>query len=128
LIDYKSYAESKGISYSCFSSHAISISVIEEIAKIQNVSFQQADILIVRTGFTEELDGKTAAEQTTAMMTGTPPGCCGVESTEAAAAWFWDHHFAAVGGDAIAFEAIDFTTLSEGLGEFIITCIYTLQG
>lgn len=31
---------------------------------------------------------------------------CGVEGTEESAAWFWNKHFAAVAGDAIAFEAI----------------------
>jgi hypothetical protein len=31
---------------------------------------------------------------------------CGVEGTEESAKWFWNKHFAAVAGDAIAFEAI----------------------
>lgn len=30
---------------------------------------------------------------------------CGVEGTEESAAWFWNKHFAAVAGDAVAFEA-----------------------
>jgi hypothetical protein len=31
---------------------------------------------------------------------------CGVEGTEDSARWFWNHHFTAVAGDAIAFETI----------------------
>jgi hypothetical protein len=31
---------------------------------------------------------------------------CGVEGTEDSARWFWNKHFAAVAGDAIAFETI----------------------
>ncbi|PVH69582.1 hypothetical protein DL98DRAFT_564391 [Cadophora sp. DSE1049] len=56
LIDFASWAEKKGISYSATSRHEISIQDVEPIAKDQGE-------------------------------------------------WLWDHHFAAVAGDAIAFEA-----------------------
>lgn len=76
---------------------------IETIAKSQGVEFRQGDIIIVRSGFTEALGAMNAEEQDKALGT---HRSCGVEGTDESARWFWNKHFAAVAGDAIAFEAI----------------------
>jgi kynurenine formamidase len=76
---------------------------METIAKEQGVTFKQGDIIIVRSGFTEALSTMNGDEQTKALGT---HRTCGVEGSEESAKWFWNKHFAAVAGDAIAFEAI----------------------
>jgi kynurenine formamidase len=115
LIDYKAYADSKGIKYSCFENHPIPIKVVEEIAKIQGVTFKHGDIMLVRTGLTEALESKTAEEQQAAMMNANP-GACGVQPGVESAKWFWNHHFAAVGGDAMGFESLDYMDMPNQLG------------
>ena len=50
---------------------------------------------------------------------------CGVEGSEESAKWFWNRHFSAVAGDAIAFETLPPLDKNgkvvgvEGLGEFL---------
>lgn len=103
LIDYKRYADANGIKYDPFSDHRITTKEIETIAKEEGVTFKSGDVIIVRTGFTEGLTGLSGEEQAKRMGT---HRCVGVEGTPESAKWFWDKHFAAVAGDAIAFEAL----------------------
>jgi len=103
LIDYKAYADKNGIKYNPFDAHRIKTSEIETIAEEQGVTFKQGDIIIVRSGFTEALGVMTGDEQNKALGS---HRTCGVEGTDESAKWFWNKHFAAVAGDAIAFEAI----------------------
>ena len=103
LIDYKRYADENRIQYSPFDDHRISTDTIEKIAKQQGVEFKVGDVLIVRSGFTEALTGISGEKQQELMGT---HRTCGVDGTKEAAKWYWNKHFAAVAGDAIAFEAI----------------------
>ncbi|RMZ78211.1 hypothetical protein DV738_g4002, partial [Chaetothyriales sp. CBS 135597] len=105
LLDYRAWKASKGETYSPFDDTAITIAELEEIAAWEKVELREGDILIVRTGYTEELSkpGITAEEQ--AALTATHKAI-GVEGNVAAAKWFWNHHFAAVAGDALAFEVL----------------------
>lgn len=103
LIDFRAYAEKNGIKYSPFDGRRITIKEIETIAKEQGVTFKQGDVIIIRSGFTEDLGEMDGDQQNEAMGS---HRATGVEGTEDAAAWFWNKHFAAVAGDAIAFEAI----------------------
>lgn len=103
LLDYRAWAAEKGIQYNCFSAHRIKTSELEEIAKWEGVEFKHGDILIVRTGFTEDLGNMNADQQAEAMGT---HQTVGVEGTAASAKWHWNKHFAAVAGDAIAYEAL----------------------
>jgi len=103
LLDYRAYAEAKGIKYDCFDSHAISVQDLEAIAKHQGTTFKFGDVLIVRSGYTEDLGAASGDQQDKLLGTGK---AIGIEGTVEAAKWFWNHHFAAVAGDAIAFEAM----------------------
>lgn len=103
LLDYRAYAEAKGIKYSCFESQTITIKDLEDIAKHQGTTLKFGDILLVRSGFTEDLGAASGDEQT--KMLGSHRAI-GVEGTIEAAKWFWNHHFSAVAGDAIAFEVL----------------------
>ncbi|KAH7055515.1 putative cyclase-domain-containing protein [Macrophomina phaseolina] len=103
LIDYKGYAEEKGIQWSPFSGRRIRVAELEEVARHQGVEFRRGDVLIVRTGYTEAMEGKSMEEQLQQLMAGS---LSGVEGTVEAAKWVWDNHFAAVAGDSAAFEAV----------------------
>ena len=103
LLDYKAYAEAKGIKYNCFDNHTISLKELEDVAAWEGLQFKHGDICIVRTGFTEDLGAASGEEQE--QMLGTHKAV-GVEGTVEAAKWFWNHHFSAVAGDAIAFEVL----------------------
>lgn len=103
FIDYKSWADSKGISYSPFECHKITVPQIEEIAKAQNVTFRPGDVIIIRSGFTEALTHQTGEKQQELMGS---HSVCGVTGDKETAKWFWNQHFAAVAGDMIAFEHI----------------------
>lgn len=103
LLDYRAYAETKGISYSCFTDHRITIQDLEDVARHQGTELRHGDILIVRSGFTEDLAGQSGEKQEELLGS---HKCVGVEGTPESAKWFWNKHFAAVAGDAIAFEAL----------------------
>jgi hypothetical protein len=103
LIDYKTWADQKGIRYDPFSDHRIKISELEEVAKAEGVTFKQGDIIIVRSGFTEALGEMNAEQQSEALGTHL---AVGVEGTEKSAKWFWNKHFAGAAGDMIAFETV----------------------
>ncbi|KAI9036438.1 uncharacterized protein KD926_001781 [Aspergillus affinis] len=103
LIDFKSYAEAKGIEFSPFSSFQLTIADIEAVAAYQGTTFQTGDILVVRFGFTEELSGKTGDEQGATLSGG---HFCGLESSEEMAKWLWNQHFAAIASDNIAVEVL----------------------
>ena len=103
LLDYRAWAAQQGIKYDCFSDKRIKMTELEEVAKWEGVEFKQGDVLIVRTGFTEELSNMDGEQQAKAMGT---HQTVGVEGNVNSARWHWNHHFAAVAGDAIAYETI----------------------
>lgn len=83
--------------------HEIPHEDLEKVAEYQGVKLQHGDILLVRTGFVAWHDQADEAER----RKGTFEQALfiGIKSTPAAVEWFWNHHFAAVGGDTVAFEA-----------------------
>ena len=103
LLDYVAFAAHKGIKFDCFDSHSISIQDLEVIAEYQGTTFKPGDILLVRTGYTERLDSMNADEQEEVL---TRAKAAGVEANIEAARWLWNHRFAAVAGDTIAFEVL----------------------
>ncbi|CAI4217816.1 unnamed protein product [Parascedosporium putredinis] len=103
LLDYRAYAHTKGIAYDCFSNHGISVQDLEAVAAFQGTTFKQGDVVIIRTGFTEDLGAADADEQVRMMNT---HQAVGVKGNRESAKWFWNHHFAAVAGDTIAFEVM----------------------
>ena len=104
LLDWVAYAEAKGIEWSPFSPGRIGVSDMEAVARHQGVTFRPGDILIVRFGLTEQLDGLSGQEQGLKYMTG--GGVGGVEGSEEVARWLWDQHFAAIASDNNAVEAL----------------------
>ena len=69
----------------------------------QNVTFRSGDILFIRSGFTAAYNALSPAEQL-ALSKRPRPEFMGVEPTEENLQWLWESQFAAVAGDAPAFE------------------------
>lgn len=88
LIDYKAYADENGIEYDPFTNHEITTDEIEAIAKKQGVQFKPGDVLVIRSGFTEALEGLSAEEQKVKLGT---HRYCGVRSHPDTAKWIWNH-------------------------------------
>ncbi|KAH0836939.1 hypothetical protein FOPE_04729 [Fonsecaea pedrosoi] len=103
LLDYVAWAEHKGIKYRADSKHKITEKDLDEIAKWQGSEFLPGDILFVRTGWIKWYNEATDEERV--------QGCkvnhnyIGVEGTASSIEWLWNHHFAALVGDNMAFEA-----------------------
>jgi len=107
LIDYVAYAARHHISYSPIEAHTISHTALEEAAREQGVSFKQGDILIVRSGFTKWYNEMTDTAERD-RVTSSQFTFAGVTPTEESVRWMWEKHFAAVAGDAVAFECLPY--------------------
>ncbi|KAM0310487.1 hypothetical protein ACHAPQ_012488 [Fusarium lateritium] len=93
-----------GISFSCFDDKRITVEELEKTAKHQGTVLKPGDILIIRTGFTEDISSLITPEaQAEALAT---HKAVGVDGNEQTARWFWNKRFSAVASDAIAFEAL----------------------
>ncbi|KIW99567.1 uncharacterized protein Z518_11306 [Rhinocladiella mackenziei CBS 650.93] len=110
LLDYRAWASATGRKYNCFESHTISIQDLVAIAKHQGTRLRTGDILLIRSGYTEDLSAVNGEEQQKLLTTGR---AIGVEGTVEAARWMWNHHFSAVAGDMIAFEVLPPLVASE---------------
>ncbi|KAI1173619.1 putative cyclase-domain-containing protein [Nemania sp. FL0916] len=111
LIDFKEWAEKKARGEGKtgddaivhpLDGHRITADEIETIAKDQGVEFRPGDVLIVRTGLTEYL--QTPTPEVFAKLQGRKVS--GMDGTMSSVKWLWNKHFAAVAGDAWAFEAL----------------------
>jgi len=103
LIDYVAYAERHNVSYSATTRHDITVKDLEAAAKEQGVEFKPADILIVRSGWVKWYEEASAEVRVKGARDGHEH--VGVAGNEETVEWRWNHHFAAVAGNAIAFEA-----------------------
>ncbi|KAI1940493.1 hypothetical protein LOZ66_002087 [Ophidiomyces ophidiicola] len=104
LIDYASWAQERGITYTTFSTHQICLRDILEIAKECNITFQKGDILFIRIGVTHEWDCVMSDQQKREYSLNPNPEHAGVEATTSMLRWLWDCGFCAVAGDAISWE------------------------
>ncbi|KAI0748848.1 hypothetical protein C8Q74DRAFT_1311022 [Fomes fomentarius] len=103
LLDWARYAEAHDIAYSPYSDHAITVGELEAVAAFQGTDFRPGDVLLVRTGWTDAMTGKSALEQVQLLGGGISSG---VEGSVAVARWIWDHRFSAVASDTISFECL----------------------
>lgn len=111
LIDFKEWTEKRAKAegktgdaahFHPLDGHRITVEEIEDVAKDQGVEFHHGDVLIIRTGLTEVLEAPSP-EDFAKLQNRKMAGMHGVlESVK----WLWNKHFAAVAGDAMAFEAM----------------------
>ncbi|EHY54209.1 hypothetical protein HRR83_008219 [Exophiala dermatitidis] len=119
LLDYRSYADSQGIKYDTATSHAISYDDLVACGKAQGLDIRPqaqggdikiGDILLIRSGWVEDYYKRTPEERERLALRGTAGHedtvgqWAGVKQEEAMKDWLHDCYFAAVGGDAPAFE------------------------
>ncbi|KIW11218.1 hypothetical protein PV08_10518 [Exophiala spinifera] len=104
LLDWREYAKQNGINYSPFETHAIPLEQLLEVSRIQNITFCAGDILLIRTGWTEEYR-RLAGEEKLQLATREVRSFVGVEASEEMLRWHWDSQFAAVASDTNAYES-----------------------
>jgi kynurenine formamidase len=118
LLDYRSYADAHGIKYDTATSHAISYDDLVACGKYQNLDIRPAaqggdikigDILLIRSGWTEDYYRRTPEERSALALRGHDSHggeqqWAGIKQEEAVKDWLHDCYFAAVGGDAPSFE------------------------
>ncbi|KAL1639525.1 hypothetical protein SLS58_007829 [Diplodia intermedia] len=103
LLDWRRWALDNGIRYSPFESHAIPLEQLQAVAIEQNVTFRTGDILLVRSGWTEEYR-KLGERDKIALARRKDRRFVGVEASREMIKWHWDNGFAAVAGDTNAYE------------------------
>lgn len=104
LLDWYEYAQRNRITIDTFKNDSIPLSQLLEVAKEQNVTFRQGDILLVRTGWLHRYHALSIEEQD--RLGGRDDrASCGVEASEEAIRWHWQQGFAAVASDTVAYEA-----------------------
>lgn len=101
LLDYRAYAEANDIHFSPFKPHAITVDDLEAVAAFQGTEFKIGDVLLVRTGYTEDIEGRSEDEQRAIAGMGASAGLRGHVDT---ARWAWNRHFAAIAADNPALE------------------------
>ncbi|KAK9468778.1 hypothetical protein V1512DRAFT_257852 [Lipomyces arxii] len=103
LLDYASWAEEQGITYSTFDYYGIPVEDLLKVAERYNVKFEPGDILLVRLGVTKEWMTKST-EWKENYRTLSPPTHAGMIQSEALLRFIWDNHFTAIVSDAIGWE------------------------
>ncbi|CZT06293.1 hypothetical protein WAI453_006279 [Rhynchosporium graminicola] len=105
FLDYQLWASSQSppITYTNFSTHAISFAAIQAMLTFFNITPQKGDILLVRMGVIPEWDAFTSTQKVE-YAAQKEPQHAGVEACAETLEWLWDSGFAAVAGDAISWE------------------------
>ncbi|KAF2681787.1 hypothetical protein K458DRAFT_433559 [Lentithecium fluviatile CBS 122367] len=104
LVDWlKWYETTKGEAPSPVSRHEIPVDELEETLKWQGTTTRPGDILIIRSGYVRwhnnaPADVRKAGTQENSVA-------IGLQGSKKTIRWLYDHHFAAVVGDTVAFEA-----------------------
>ncbi|KAM4054388.1 putative cyclase domain-containing protein [Hirsutella rhossiliensis] len=102
LLDYAAFARDTGLSFGPFDGTAISVAQLEACARHFAVDFRPGDVLVVRTGATEFVDG--LSQQEAARVAHTFPRLSGIEGSPEMARWLWNKRFTAAASDSVALE------------------------
>ncbi|KAI9689503.1 MAG: hypothetical protein M1822_010154 [Bathelium mastoideum] len=120
LLDYRGYAERKGIAYDPFNYYPISFEDLYQCGKDQGIDIRPqsqggdikiGDMLFVRAGWTEQYWVKSVEERARLALRKHELGpndgqrYAGLSQEERVVDWLHDCYFAAVAGDAPTFEA-----------------------
>lgn len=103
LLDWVAYADRHNIKYDPVSRQEIPISDLDACAEEQGVTFQVGDLLLIRSGFVKWHNGASDEERKKGTMDAA--NYIGVVASRDSFKWHWDHHFSAVIGDTVAYEA-----------------------
>ena len=103
LLDYCSWVSQNSVPLTPLTSTAIPFSHLQRVIVDQKVSFRPGDILFVRSGFGAAYNALSPSERL-ALSKRPSADFIGVEPTKEILQWLWENQFAAVAGDAPAFE------------------------
>ncbi|RAL15835.1 uncharacterized protein BO97DRAFT_383574 [Aspergillus homomorphus CBS 101889] len=103
LLDYAGWADEHDIALSPLTSSSIPIAHLTQLMHDHAIRPRPADILFIRSGFTRAYHALSDADRH-ALARRPSPDFIGLEASEAAVRWLWEHQFAAVAGDAPSFE------------------------
>lgn len=113
LLDIYSYCESHGMSYNPWTTFGISLETIKACIEHQKVKFRKGDIVIFRTGYHQRYNKATDGERERKSALN-PPEYAGIAQDLAIVEWIYNNKFAAVAGDAPAFESWPPKQMSSG--------------
>ncbi|KAG9666821.1 hypothetical protein KCU99_g10212, partial [Aureobasidium melanogenum] len=102
LVDFVRYAEKNNIKYDPLGPYAIKLHQIKDILADQGTEIRDGDILLVRAGISKYLHTCKPEDKS-------PPQSqthVGIDPEPELLEWIWNSHFAAVGGDSLACEAV----------------------
>lgn len=102
------YAARHNIAYSPTEPHAITLAAIKEAARESAISFRKGDILLVRSGIIKWYNECTDSQTRDNYFQSAEKTGVGVAPAEDTIAWVQDTGFAAVAGDALAWEPIPY--------------------
>ncbi|KAL1867534.1 hypothetical protein VTK73DRAFT_4137 [Phialemonium thermophilum] len=112
LLDYRRYAEARGVEYDSATSHEITYGDLVACGRSQGLDIRPArfggdiqvgDFLFVRSGFTKDYYARSEQENI-AIGRREEPRWAGVSQEDQMIDWLHDCYFCAVAGDAPAFE------------------------
>lgn len=110
ILDYPRYLQKQGKDpIDALSSHAITPRELKDMLAQTGVQPQNGDLLLVRTGFTEQY-GRLSEGERKAMATKAPT-FAGVESSKETLRWIWESGFVAVAGYVLFFLFLSFVPL-----------------
>jgi hypothetical protein len=112
LIDYVAYAARHKIEYSPTDYHDITLQAIQQAAEEQGVEFRRGDILLVRSGLIKWYNDCEDHKSRDEYFVRPDKKGVGVAPDPETVAWVWNQGFAAVAGDALAWEPIPYPSSS----------------
>ncbi len=107
LLDVARHLEAEGRPIRQDASYEIGVDDLEATAARQGVTFEDGDLLLVRTGWAEYCRARmdTAARAAFREDMRVP----GLATTRAVVAWLWDHHFSLIAVDNLGVECFPYT-------------------
>ncbi|TFK35464.1 hypothetical protein BDQ12DRAFT_759712 [Crucibulum laeve] len=104
LLDLVRYYTSSGspLPYNPWTTHGVTVSELETVARAQGVEFRTGDILILRVGFIQKYHQVSQEERDG--LRGKPETFAGIEQGDEMKRFLWNNHFAAIASDQPALE------------------------
>ncbi|KIW17960.1 hypothetical protein PV08_05155 [Exophiala spinifera] len=120
LIDLVKYSQRHDITYDPTRFFAFTGRDLQTAAFEQGVTFKQGDILTVRTGFLKWYYECSDPAERTSWFLDSARESVGISADRETIAWVWNHHFSAVAGDNLAWEAMPMPDKSPSFHEYLI--------
>ncbi|CAN5276056.1 cyclase family protein [soil metagenome] len=101
LLDVPRFFQREGRPYDASATVVIEAAMLDDIAEAQGVEWRPGDILLLRTGWSEQFLAKSPEQRLETPWRQSP----GLAQREETLRWLWDHEIALVAADNLAVEA-----------------------